>query len=167
MLYPGTTQSASQVPAQSASLAQFSTKTHYTPGPCSQRLPPLSTCIIHDSLVILNKPNNSPTTHSTDGRLRLASPCDRDIIQLQHRGRGEASLSPFPALSGRVGGHPCCVALQAPFLCLPAPRGTDALFSTEARPWLTGLSLFMPFALIAWAGLPRWGSAGAILRVAK
>lgn len=130
MLYPSKTQSASQVPAQSASLAQLSTKTHYTPGLCSQlslSLPPLSTCILHDSLVILNKPNNSPTTHSSDGRLRLASPCDRDIIHLWQGGGGEGKAAAFPRLhqnragaeKGSGGTVLCCA--PGSFLCLPAP----------------------------------------------
>lgn len=135
MLYPSTTQSASQVPAKSASLAQFSTKTHYTPGPCSQRLPPLSTCILHDSLVILNKPNHNPTTRGSDGRLRLASRCDRDIIQLQHGGgSGKASLSPFPTLSwsGEGEGHRAVFHSRLLFCVYLTLHGTDALFSAKA-----------------------------------
>lgn len=175
MLYPSKTQSASQVPAQSASLAQLSTKTHYTPGLCSQlslSLPPLSTCILHDSLVILNKPNNSPTTHSSDGRLRLASPCDRDIIHLWQGGGGEGKAAAFPRLhQNRAGAEkgavePSCVAPQAPFCVYLPLHGTDAIFSSKAQPWLTGPSLFMPFALIMWAGLSA-GKVAAIPRVAK
>ncbi len=126
MLYPSKTQSASQVPAQSASLAQFSTKTHYTPGLCSQLtlfLPPRSACILHDSLVILNKPNNSPTTLSSDGRLRLVSPCDRDIIHLLRGGWG-CRFSPAPPKQSRSReGEGGAVLRRAPgsFLCLPAP----------------------------------------------
>lgn len=173
MLYPSKTQSASQVPAQSASLAQFSTKTHYTPGLRSQLtlfLPPLCTCILHDSLVILNKPSNNPGTHCSDGRLRLTSPCDRDIIRLRWSEGGGLLL--FPRLlenrvgvgKGRV--KPSCDAPQAPFCVYQALRGTDAIFNSKAQPWLTGPSLFMPFALIMWAGLSA-GKVAAILRVAK
>lgn len=139
MLYPSKTQSASQVPAQSTSLAQFSTKTHYTPGLCSQLtlfLPPLSTCILHDSLVILNKPNNSPTTHSSDGRLRLASPCDRDIIHLQ-QGGGTRGCRFFPGSSKTepesVRGGWNRTALRPRLLfCVYLPlHGTDAIFSSK------------------------------------
>lgn len=182
MLYPSKTQSASQVLAQSASLARFSTKTHYTPGLHSQHthfLPPLSTCILHDSLVILNKPSNNPATQGSDGRLRLATACDRDIIRLWRAGGGGGGgggarllLFFFPQLlqnragvrKGRV--EPSCVAPQAPFCVYQPLRGTDAIFNSRAQPWLTGPSLFMPFALIMWAGLSA-GKVAAILRVAK
>lgn len=174
MLYPSKTQSASRAPAQSASLAQFSTKSHYTPGLCSQLtlfLPPRSACILHNSLVILNKPNNSPTTHGSDSRLRLASPCDRDIIHLW-RGWWGGKAATFPWLlqnragvgEGRV--EPYCVAPQAPFCVYLPLHGTDAIFSAKAQPWLTGPSLFMLFALIMWAGLSA-GKVATILRAAK
>lgn len=45
-------------------------------------------------------------------------------------------------------------------------RGTDAIFNSKSQPCLTGPSLFMPFALIIWAGRSV-GKVAAILRVAK
>lgn len=84
---------------------------------------------------------------------------------------GEAAafprLLPNRAGAGEERVEPSCVAPQAPFLCLPAPAWGLMLFSVaRLQPWLTGPRLFMPFALIMWAGLSA-GRVAAILRVAK
>lgn len=53
--------------------------------------------------------------------------------------------------------EPSRVAPRAPFGVYLSLHGADAIFSSEAQRRLTGRRLFMPFALIMWAGLSAGG----------
>jgi len=110
----------------------------------------------------LNKPNSSPTTHGSEGGLRLASPYDRDIIHLWRWRQQSRHFPPAPPKQswnkkGEGGTVLCCA--PGSFFCVYLPlHGTNAIFSSKTPPRLTGPGPFMPFALIMGAGL----SAGKV-----
>ncbi|KAK5893613.1 hypothetical protein CgunFtcFv8_006470 [Champsocephalus gunnari] len=85
--------------------------------------------MLHDRLVVLNKPNNSPKTHGSDGRLRRETPTRRVTVILFICGSSEARDG---AGTGRGGALPVWHP-QAP-LCVYLPlHGTDAVLSSKAN----------------------------------
>lgn len=60
-----------------------------------------------------------------------------------------------------------CVVPQAPFCVYQSLHGTDVLLNSNSLLELTGLTLFMPFALILWAGISVGEKVAAVLRAAK
>ena len=103
-------------------------------------LPPLSTCILHDSLVILNKSNNNP--YNT-GLQRETPTCITMWPWYYSSVAGGRGGAVFPQLlqnragvgKGRV--EPSCVSPQAPFCVYQPLHGTDAIFNSKAQPWIS------------------------------
>lgn len=154
--------------AQSASLASPSSPRCTIHQACTRCSPSFrrhfSTCIFHDLLAMLNKPNNSLPTHSSEEKLWLASQCDN--FQLVEEANASPQLSQNKAGVQKEGGWSCVVP-QASFCVYQSLHGADVFLNSSSLLELTGLSLFMPFALITWAGISVGVKVAAIPRVAK